>query len=536
MSDTQKLYHMRENNWKYIVLLIVVFIGTQHLSIADPKEVVLDSLWQAVKTNYKSNPEIALDYATALHALAIKNDDQEQASNALFAIGYINYMKEEYSASLEAYFKVLSIYQSLENDAYLADTYKNIGNIFSQIKIDNEARRFYLQALPLYLKVQKQKPVAELYYLLGKGYVRQDNFEQAEIYLEKGLKLSKNNKQTRIIYNWLGVLFRKKGKEKEAIDYYQKSLTFCKTEDKGADKTKAIALLNLGIIHLSLNELDQAKSYGEQSLVVSATLAGLNKTIKPQILLTEIAVKRGGTHKNELLALINTLNNMDATVFNTYYNEALLFVGQKENINLLTRKEMIDMNMRLAAQLKISTELYEDVKRQLNNHALQMVMNKIKTAEKLKALENEAQKTRWSIVILLGLFLGMAYWRFAYLKRKKGQMRKKHEEIISEVKMRLSFAKKEIANMELADIASAMILEEKNEELLKLEKENVELLETDEDNNQLMIEMITDISNAHILIEKINAYIKYMREFMEENGLNVPPPPPLWDIGDERDN
>ncbi len=535
MIEPKKLYHMRESNWKCFILLMIIFVGTQHISIAQTNDTGADSLWQAVKKNYKTNPDIALDYALALRTVAIERKNQEQETNALFSIGYINLENGNYSISLDAFFKVLTIYKALGNKAYLADSYKNIGKIFGKINIDEEAEKFYSLALPLYMELQNTKKVTELYYLIGRGYVKRDDFSQAEAYLNKALKLASSNKIYRSIFNTQGELFRKRGEFKKAIDAYGKSLAFCKAGDKGADKTKAMVLLNLGITHLSLNELDQAKSYAEQSLAVATTLDGWNKTIKPQILLTEIAAKRGLAYKSELVALMNTLDKMDAAVFNPYYNEALLFISQKENIDLLKRDELATTNIHMGAQLKISTELYEAVKRQLNNYALQMVMYKIKTAEKIAALERRTTNIRWGIGIFFSLFLGIVFWRFAYLKRKERGIMEKHQEMIYQVKTRLSVAKQEIINIELADIERAMILEQKNEELLELERENAELLEVEEDNHQIMTEMITDISKANELIKKINAYIKEMREFMEDNGFDVPPPP-LWNLGDDRDN
>ncbi len=527
---------MRENKWIFSVLFSMILIfGRQYQGLAGVDDANIDSLWHTVKKNYKSNPEIALDYAVTLHAVAMQDGNGEQEANALFAIGYLNHQKKRYSTSLEAYFKLLTIYQAQGNYAYLADTYLSIGNIFADIHINQEAERFYKEALPLYMQGQNKKWITEVYYLLGSCYVKQEDFEQAEIYLNKALKLANTNKTNRRTYNWLGESFRKRGEVKKAIDAYHKSLAFCKAGDKGANKTKAMVLLNLGITHLSLNELDQAKSYAERSLAVSTTLDGWNKTIKPQILLTEIAAKRGLAYKSELVALMNTLDKMDAAVFNPYYNEALLFISQKENIDLLKRDELINTNIHMGAQLKISTELYEAVKRQLNNYAMQMVMNKIKTAEKLAAMEKRTTTIRWGIGIFFSLFLGIIFWRSAYLKRKERGIMEKHQEMIYQVKTRLSVAKQEIINIELADIERAMILEQKNEELLELERENAELLEVEEDNHQIMTEMITDISKANELIKKINAYIKEMREFMEDNGFDVPPPP-LWNLGDERDN
>ncbi len=538
MLETDSYTIMREKNWILTALFVALLIfGAAHRCMSKSHDAVTDSLWQAVKINYKINPEIALDYAKALQGVANKNGNTMQEANALFSIGYLNLEKKHYHNSLEAYFKVLSIYKALGNEAYLASTYRNIGMLFADINIHQEAVKFYLQALPLYMASQNKNRIAESYYLLGRSYVNLNDFENAEIYLNKALKLSNTNKTNRRTYNWLGVLFRKEGSLQKAIDAYHKSLAFCKAGDKGANKTKAMVLLNLGIVHLSLNELDQAKSYAEQSLAISATLDGWNKTIKPQILLTEIATKRKSAYKSKLLGLMNTLDKMDATVFNPYYNEALLFISQKENIDLLKRNEIIKINMHMGAQLKISTELYEAVKRQLDNYALQMVMNKIKTAEKIAALERRTTNIRWGIGILFSLFLGAVFWRFAQLKYKKRRLKQQHEEMIYEVKTRLSVAKQEIMNNELAGIESTMALEQKNAELLALEKENIKLLALDKDNNQVMTEMITDISNANELIKKINAYVKDMREYMKENGFDVPPPPPsLWDLGDERDN
>lgn len=524
---------MRQQSYVLVFISILLISGVVNKSDAAPnKSISADSLKKQIRKHYKSSPMLALDYANELQKISKESNNKVQESNALWAIGNINKKLGNYNKSVEAYFKVLPIYKDQENTKYLAMAYFNIAKILTGTKNDVGAVAYFKNALSLYTQLNNENGIAKTNVQLGKSYVNLKDYQKARVHLQIGLRIG-NNKTLPIIYNWLGRLETDIGNYEKAIGYYDTSLKFSEKENDLSEK--AAALLNLGVVYFKINNIKVAKEFANKSITLAKKTNDINKQTKPQILLAEIAAKQKGNNIEQVKELLAVVRDFDATNYNAYLQEALYYLSEEAQQNILANEELKEMMRVLSTQGKISSALYEKTKTLLNQHSLQLSIDKVKAEQRVEILEEKNDFKQWAIVIVIMGFLGIitiVLMRNKYKKRLREyefaiqhtKEKNENRDIVNEIR-----SVKNLNNdidEELYDhvVKNAMLIEKTK----KLEAE----IEAYGDEFLVLTNRLSDSKNTMFEMSK---YVWNMIKEVSRQGFKIPPPPP-WDLGDERDN
>lgn len=193
------------------------------------------------------------DYVKALenHLLSLKYaelaNDKLRILTALNNVGAVYYIKPAtYDKALQYYFRALPLCEELGNTNALGTISVNIGNIFFNQGMDEEALVYFNKSLKAYGNSDGSQYA---YIGMGKLYLREGNFDNALNSLKRALSLSvsEENKddmaavQTLIVF---GNLYVKREDYPTALQYYNKAAKIASTmppNDDTKDLYKAMA-------------------------------------------------------------------------------------------------------------------------------------------------------------------------------------------------------------------------------------------------------------------------------------------------------
>ena len=526
---------MKQQSYVLVLISILLTCGIVHKSNAAPyKYVSTDSLWKQVKANFISSPELALEYAKQLEGEAKKNNNIEQQANALWAMGYINYEKRNLVKSVEAYFRVLPIYKTLGNKKYLANTYLNTAIIFTDIKNHKPAEAFYINALNLFVQIDDKKGIAKAEVYLGREYVYMKSYEKAKRHLQTGLDLSKdyNKKLINKAHNLMGYLEIEKNNYPKAIEYYELALKHAIKDND--TKEELVALYNLGEVHSLLNNIKQAMEYASKSLALSKSIENTSKQIKPQILLAEIAYKQKGGNIAEVNALVTTVGDFNKENYNAYLQEGLYYLSEDPQQNILEKTELKEMMKLLAAQGRLSSALYEKTKILLNQHSLQLSIDKVKNEQRLEALEESDKFKNWAFGISALLLIAIVVWVWEHSKYKRTIAKKSFDSNIEKAEKRISKIVKNIGEKNILNIEQEAESEEEAMRNMGLAEELKMLKNEKEEHAEQLENMTADLIKTNTTMQEMNRYVWEIFKDINQQGYKLLPPP--WHLGDDRDN
>ena len=196
---------------------------SQIMEICVPEEVRLPFL-EGMKLLENKKYEEALD-------LFEKMLDLGENPEIYYNIGYIKTVKGDYAAAIEAFRKATKL------DRYFAKAYEAMGRAYKAMGRAEESTQSMKKAADIYMGSRKEK--------------------QAEGILNEILE---QNPDTINVYNTLGVLYRKRGDYKAALEQYEKALKIHPDQPK--------VYYNVGRLHVDLKDLEQAKLSFEKALAL----------------------------------------------------------------------------------------------------------------------------------------------------------------------------------------------------------------------------------------------------------------------------
>lgn len=191
------------------------------------------------------------DYVKALenHLLSLKyaeqTNDKLRILTALNNVGGVYYIKPAtYDKALEYYFRALPLCEELGNTNNLGAISVNIGNIYFNKGMDDEALSYFNKSLKAY---GTSDGIQNSYIAMGKLFLREGNYDNALNSLKKALSISDNFKddlskvQTLYVF---GNLYIAKADYPTALSYYNKAAKIASNmppNDDTKDLYKAMA-------------------------------------------------------------------------------------------------------------------------------------------------------------------------------------------------------------------------------------------------------------------------------------------------------
>jgi tetratricopeptide (TPR) repeat protein len=146
-----------------------------------------------------------------------------------------------------------------------AESLKQLANAY--LKTSNNARglEYFLGALRVYEDMDDQDGIQLMLRQIGRIYTRQGDRVTALSYFKKAGEILKQiNKDEQLVYFPIGSIYDNMDKNDSALFYYQRAYEYISTS--GDKKGMAGVLSHLGTLHVKMNNIPLALSYGRMAV------------------------------------------------------------------------------------------------------------------------------------------------------------------------------------------------------------------------------------------------------------------------------
>ncbi|MDA3952589.1 MAG: tetratricopeptide repeat protein [Bacteroidales bacterium] len=165
--------------------------------------------------------------------------------------------------------ELLKLSESLNNDNSEAFSNYYLGNYY--LKNDNfeNSEKYLNKALTLYLSLDNKNQIIEVYHSLGLVNQFINNYDAALSYYQKQIEVAEligNNEKAALCYHDIGTLYNDLQEYSTAQNYYEKALEIYKQTNN--EERIAAIYQNIGVLHYNWGNYDQSLEFYEKSLVV----------------------------------------------------------------------------------------------------------------------------------------------------------------------------------------------------------------------------------------------------------------------------
>jgi two-component system NtrC family sensor kinase len=215
-----------------------------------------------------TKPDTALLYAEKSVKLLQNKKNDIWKCNAIGTLGSINREIGNLPLALELSLKSLRIAQKIKNYTGIRMRYNSIGLIYLDLMDYKKSINYYQQSRKVPDTTKTNDNEAGLLMNIGSAYTSNNQLDSASYYLKKSLHLSTKegllSKSGTFLYRNLGNLEVKRGNQKQALEYYFKSIEYC--DD---DNYRNLAATNnkIAAVYLTNKQIDSTIYYAEKALL-----------------------------------------------------------------------------------------------------------------------------------------------------------------------------------------------------------------------------------------------------------------------------
>lgn len=245
------------------------------------------SLTEIAKYYSSTNLSLSFQYADKALEIAEHSKNKNLHAQALMSIGNISFFQGLLDISFQHYSKALAIYKETGNINGKANALTNLGGILLQLMKFEEAKRYFHEALPLFLDLAEKRgdtippfQVISIYNNLGIAHENLNDFNTAIDYYHRGISLASRIPQQQrnlaMLHNNLGSIHMKMGEFEEAYKNMDAALMIRKEINDKAGEASSYRML--GILYKSQRNHEKALEnfYNGYSL---ATAVGNTSTL-----------------------------------------------------------------------------------------------------------------------------------------------------------------------------------------------------------------------------------------------------------------
>jgi signal transduction histidine kinase len=224
-----------------------------------------DSLYYYVFLKYRvENIDSATKYAKLSYNQSIALNDIELTIKSLNALGYCYRNKSIYDSALYVY--KLGVQQSkvANNEIRQIFFYNNIGIVYNHIGVYDSAIANYFSSLQLAQRLDRYKDVSIALMNIGNINLALENNEVAIKYYSQSLEIKEEYGYSGVDFAYynLGLCYNKLKDYDNAIEHFNKLISFCANNECELDSD--LAILGLGLAYFGLNNYDLATEYFKQ--------------------------------------------------------------------------------------------------------------------------------------------------------------------------------------------------------------------------------------------------------------------------------
>ncbi len=264
-------------------------------------------------TNLSNKYAEAISYYEKAIATSQQNNDERNVALIKNDLGIVSWKKGDFQSAIQSHFEAENIAAQLDDPDLRMRTLLSLGIIHNEGSRNEEAKTFYLKALPLADEVGHKRAKALILNNLGKVYRDLENYEASNNYFEQALSYFNDNKNN----YWLGIIYYNLGKNsylqnkfKRAIDNYEKALQLNSITQ---DKDRAL------MITAGLAEVYEASSQDDKAIKKARKGLKLLEKIDTKLyhqtlnLVLARCYKRKGNFKKSSFYFQQNITTMDGT-------------------------------------------------------------------------------------------------------------------------------------------------------------------------------------------------------------------------------
>ncbi len=425
----------------------------------------------------KSREDIqAVDNSKTESESSYKTENGDEDS--LFSQGLEIYRINNYSAALDLFSQSLNQARNENNILLQARCLEQMGSVNLELGNDHEALKLYYEALPLFEKISDKEGIAKVYNIIGVSKSSQQQYDTAESYFLKAMKLNEElGNQTGLIHNKgnLAFMYHRMGNTEHAKEVYTGLVS---------DLIAFHDSINLAVVYYHLSMFSEALSQYDSMLLYLKKSLTVSEEISDTSLLITLYGKIGqhmlNNHQYDSAGLLLSISLKMAEAIDDY-------ISQRQVLRLLLSLDTLSGNYRNAARrLKSLMVATDSVYRHREKNNIESIELKYENQKKGEMIELQ---NRWikeerklnrlfkllflASVISIGFLIVIIHLIRGNNARKKqilqDQLRLKECKIVSAEKdelihrLQIENLENEIRIKEREQVSSALSLEQKNE-------------------------------------------------------------------------
>lgn len=223
-------------------------------------------------------------------------------------LGDLYKMKQDSKAGLEALNQALNIYKQMGEDLELSRTYNNLGNSYFYAGDLPSTLKHYRRALHIQRSLNAETEIASTLSNMGSVYCMKGNLNRGVLLLDKSLELKKHlgdaGEIARTLNN-LGYVRYLQGQYDRSAEQLRESLTI--NQRIGSKKEELFNLENLTMVLLEAGQLREALTFLDRGLELAVELNQLPHQIAFQHSLALVHLRLGKVSESE-----NCLSKIDS--------------------------------------------------------------------------------------------------------------------------------------------------------------------------------------------------------------------------------
>ncbi|MBE9227183.1 tetratricopeptide repeat protein [Phormidium sp. LEGE 05292] len=208
---------------------------------------------------------------------------QQTEVNQLFQQAVEQYQTGKFSTALQTYQQVLQLQKKLNNQAGIAETLDNIGEVYTSLSEYKQALDVLQQALTIRQKLNDKAGIGETLNNLGYVYRLLGEYPKALELHQQSLAIAKQIKKPAIegeaLHN-IAAVYAAQGDYNQALELYQQALII--RQQVGDKRDEGRTLNNIGGVYFNVGEYQKAINYYQQALAIRRTLkdrAGVGRIV-----------------------------------------------------------------------------------------------------------------------------------------------------------------------------------------------------------------------------------------------------------------
>jgi len=241
----------------------------------------------------EADPLYILDLAAKIYKISQKNNDRNAEATAWTDYGQGYRLMGNYTKALECHYKAIAIATKFGNNAQIAHSYNQLGNIYKDREENDKAIEIYRIAL-FYSEAARAKIVKYAPPLnLGTVYLNEGKLDSSIYYSNRALEVLylTNENQNRFIPTMLGNLggaYSRMNKKKEAEKYFQRALSIVTKSDYTYTRIKQGVFFTVSEHFRRNQQMDSCLYYAKMSIAAVEDTHYSYLMTKPAKMLSEI--------------------------------------------------------------------------------------------------------------------------------------------------------------------------------------------------------------------------------------------------------